>query len=336
MSVTVTPDAILKQLAELWVTLGKPAEGGAGVLRACAMTLISVCDQDDDFQALGETVAALMPDYPARSILVRLGFGEPAGMEARVYSQCWMPFGQRRQICCEQVEIHASAEELEDLAPLLLPLCAPDLPVIVWAKSGRAALLPAFAPVAALASKAIVDSATMGSPRQSLEWLGAAAARGILPGDLAWTRLSRWREMLARLFDNRETLARLPEIRRVRVVCAPPAPSSAAFYMGAWLAASLRRAGVEAETVFDSDPAAPAGEIARITLSGAEGGFAIGLDAHGDVLTASAAGVSSCVMLPHPADHLLLREEIAIQREDPIFNEALPTAWAFAVSSGVK
>jgi hypothetical protein len=41
-------------------------------------------------------------------------------------------------------------------------------------------------------------------------------------------------------------------------------------------------------------------------------------------------------MLPHPADHLLLREELAIQSEDPIFNEALPTAWAFAVSSGVK
>jgi len=56
----------------------------------------------------GETMAALMPEHPARTIVVRLsGAGERALAE-RVYAQCWMPFGERRQICCEQIEITAS------------------------------------------------------------------------------------------------------------------------------------------------------------------------------------------------------------------------------------
>ncbi len=42
MAATVSPDHILKELSELWVGLGKQGqqEGGAGVLRACSMTLV--------------------------------------------------------------------------------------------------------------------------------------------------------------------------------------------------------------------------------------------------------------------------------------------------------
>ena len=56
-----------------------------------------------------------MPEHPARAIVIRLrGAGERA-LSERVYAQCWMPFGQRRQICCEQIEITASDAALADL-----------------------------------------------------------------------------------------------------------------------------------------------------------------------------------------------------------------------------
>ena len=336
MTSTVAPDAILKQLTDLWVSLGKPSESGAGVLRACSMTLISITDEEIDSSALGETIAALMPEHPARSILVRLGAGTAPGLSARVYSQCWMPFGQRRQICCEQVEITVSGGELEDVAALLLPLCVPDLPVIVWARSGRAVTMPGFAAIAELGHKVIVDSQSMEAPRPALEWLAGAAERRILAGDLAWTRLSRWRELLARLFDNRELQALLPALSLVRVGCAPGQPSTAALYMGAWVAGCLRVAGAEASVGFDSDPAGPVGEISSVTLSAADGSAPIRLEAQGEVLRSHAGGVSQCAMLPRPTEYALLREELAVVRQDTVFARTLPSALQLAVSSGAN
>jgi len=45
---------------------------------------------------------------PRAAIMVFLRLQAPGtALGARVYSQCWMPFGERRQICCEQIEITA-------------------------------------------------------------------------------------------------------------------------------------------------------------------------------------------------------------------------------------
>src|SRR5215470_6457820 len=147
MATTVSPDRILRELEELWVSLGKHPEddSGAGVLRACSMTLVVMAEETDDTMSLGETIAALMPEHPARAIVIRLQGSGGSGLAARVFSQCWMPFGQRRQICCEQVEITAPDAALADLPPVVLPLCVADLPVILWCRSGRLARMPEFA-----------------------------------------------------------------------------------------------------------------------------------------------------------------------------------------------
>ena len=101
------PEKILKDLAELWVTTGKQEAGveAQGVLRACTMTLIVITEDREDPSGLGETIAALMPEHPARTIVIRLTGAGERSIAQRVFAQCWMPFGQRRQICCEQVEI---------------------------------------------------------------------------------------------------------------------------------------------------------------------------------------------------------------------------------------
>jgi len=158
----VAPEHVLRELADLWVTLG--AEGGAGVLRACTLTLVVLEEASGDAAALGETIAALMPEHPARTIVVRLsGAGERALAE-RVYAQCWMPFGERRQICCEQIEITASDAALADLPSVVLPLKAPDLPLIVWSRSARLFEMPLYGAIARMANKVVVDSAGFADP----------------------------------------------------------------------------------------------------------------------------------------------------------------------------
>src|SRR3954463_15409354 len=177
-TVTVAPDRILKELAALWVEEGK--QGGSGVLRACSMTLIVMAEESEDPNALGETIASLMPEHPARAILVRLrGTGERA-LSERVYQQCWKPFGQRQQICCEQIELTASDAALGDLPSVLLPLVVSDLPVILWCRSPRLTDMAEFYDIARVASKVVVDSAAFGNAADALRRLADAQRHGLV------------------------------------------------------------------------------------------------------------------------------------------------------------
>ena len=319
----VAPEHVLRELADLWVTLG--AEGGAGVLRACTMTLVVLEEASGDAAALGETIAALMPEHPARTIVVKLsGAGERALAE-RVYAQCWMPFGGRRQICCEQIEITASDAALADLPSVVLPLKAPDLPVIVWSRSARLFEMPLYGAIARMANKVVVDSAGFADPKRALRLL-AETARVPL-ADLAWTRLTRWREMLARLFENRDYLAKLARISSVRVVYNAEF-STAAWYMGAWIAGALADAGVTAKLVVEAGPG-----TAPLSLELAGGGFRVALERQQDRLVVAVDDAKSCTNLPQPSDYLLMREELGIVQRDAVFERALASAARLAYAT---
>ena len=300
---TVAPEQVLKELAGLWVSLGKQEAEGAGVLRACAMTLVVAAEETEDPQAIWETLAALMPEHPSRAILLRVSSGSERGMAARVFAQCWMPFGQRRQICCEQIEISVSAGALQHVPPVLLPLAVPDLPLIFWCRAPRL-----FAPeLAAMASKTVVDSAR----GFDLDALG-----GHVVADLEWTRLTRWRELIARIFENSDYLARLPAVSEVRVMFNGEQPPPAARYMGAWLVECARAAGAQPRLALEP------GARMRVELSGP------GLDVSAERAEAGCAEVrvgelTTRISLPRPAEHALMAEELAIPGRDPVFDRVL-------------
>jgi glucose-6-phosphate dehydrogenase assembly protein OpcA len=317
---TVAPEKILKQLAELWVSTGKEgaAEGGHGVLRACTMTLVVVAEESEDAAALGETLAALMPEHPARAIVIRLhGAGERA-LSERVYAQCWMPFGQRRQICCEQVEIVASDSALADLPSVVLPLAVADLPVILWCRSARVLNMPEFRQLAAMATRLVVDSQTFPNADAALRWLTSAVVESRPPiGDLAWTRLTRWREMLAQVFENRQNLARLGTAARVRVSDGGPA-SVRALYFAAWVKDALESLGAQVSVTLSRESAT--------FVEVASGDFAVRLGRQGERLVMTVDGGEQCTSLPTPTDYLLMREELGIVRRDAVFESTLASA----------
>ena len=318
MAATLSPDHILKELSDLWVTLAKPgeAESGAGVLRACSLTLVVLAEESEDVGALGETIAALMPEHPARTIIIRLRGAGDRTLAERVYAQCWMPFGGRRQICCEQVEITASDSALQELPPVVLPLAVPDLPVIVWCRSSRLAGMPEFRRIAAMAHKVVIDSSTMPDPPAALRRLSDVSGRGVMLGDLAWTRITRWRAMLSQVFENRETLALIPGVSKVRVAFAPTY-DTAAWYMGAWISDCLGRPEltVAPEPSVASLRVELTGENLRVELLRQEGR-----------LVAAVNEIRNCTNLTPPTDYLLMREELGIVRRDAVFEKALASA----------
>lgn len=108
---------------------------------------------------------------------------------------------------------------------VVLPLLAPDAPVVTW-WFGEPPDLIAHDPLGVLADRRVTDVHNMADPLAGL----LARARDYAPGDtdLAWTRATPWRAVLAGAFDavnGRPTAA---------VVHAEPGSPSAAL-LAAWL-----------------------------------------------------------------------------------------------------
>ena len=142
-----------------------------------------------------------MRDHPSRAIVVRVLDSAKPELEARVFAQCWMPLGQRRQICCEQIEISSSNVSLSDLPP-----CAaarrggPARDSLVGFP--RLFATPALINLSRLATKTIVDSAASPIRSPAPPACERIRLRRLCWADLAWTRLTRWRELIAQIFEN--------------------------------------------------------------------------------------------------------------------------------------
>ncbi|HVO99048.1 MAG TPA: glucose-6-phosphate dehydrogenase assembly protein OpcA [Bryobacteraceae bacterium] len=234
MTATLEPEKILKDLRNLWIDLGRETDVAGGVLRACGMTLVVAAEAGSDPQDLRHTLGVLMHNHPARAIVLR--FRDQPGLEANVFSQCWMPFGKHQQICAEGVEIAVGDEELPHAAQLLLPLLAPDLPAVLWCRGPRVFEDDAFKPLYSLVQKIIVDSYTAADPYAAVEAVRELRQQGRLVADLSWTKLTGLREFVASLFDAGSAAG----IQAVEVIYAGDVPSPSAIYFSTWMERALR------------------------------------------------------------------------------------------------
>ncbi|HEY7387167.1 MAG TPA: glucose-6-phosphate dehydrogenase assembly protein OpcA [Bryobacteraceae bacterium] len=328
MSTALIPDSILRDLTKMWAGLAHseeahPEQGGqaAGVLRACSLTLVVLAAPGEDPIALGETLAALMPRHPARAIVVRLGGS--AAPAAEVTAQCWLPFGKRRQVCCERVEITAPDNGLDDVVSVLLSIAAPDLPVILWCRCVQTTETASFKRLARLATRVIVDSAQWPDAKAAIRRIHELAQTAPA-GDLAWTRLTWWREMVSQVFEKQNYAARIPEIKRARLTCWGSAASAEAYYMAAWLSDSISRAGGHAEVAIEVEGSGDTRQLRAVELT-AEG-FEVSLKRLRNTLITHVDGVSRCINLPPAHDDLLMNEELEILRADPVFERTLAAA----------
>ncbi|MFI8367886.1 glucose-6-phosphate dehydrogenase assembly protein OpcA [Streptomyces sp. NPDC085466] len=85
---------------------------------------------------------------------------------------------------------------------VVLPLLLPDAPVVVWWPVDAPAV-PSKDPLGALAQRRITDAYAVEDPLGALDARAASYAPG--DTDLAWTRLTPWRSMLAAALDQAGT-----------------------------------------------------------------------------------------------------------------------------------
>jgi glucose-6-phosphate dehydrogenase assembly protein OpcA len=318
----LSADGILSELQEFWASLGgqSTASESHALLRACAMTLIVIAEEAEDPAAIAQTIGEVMHDHPNRAIVVRLHPGTGTLLDHRITAHCWMPFGTRRQICCEQVEITASNASLPGLLPVLTAIAAPDLPVVVWCRGARISRLPAVTALAHMSDKLIVDSAGFADARAALEDFAADAGRGRPLADLSWTRITRWREIVAHVFDHPGRRELIPRLRQVKVFHAGDPPPASAYYLAGWVLASIGRQDIEAR-------------FEAVAGAGIEG-IALDFDSHlvsirraqGDAVRIAMDSLISCTVAPRLTEAELLGNELAISGKDAVFQQSLETA----------
>ncbi len=198
------------------IRAGSPAMG-------MVMTLIVVVDEDDAETAMDAAKQA-SHEHPARVLGVILGDGRGA---AQVNAQVAIGQGWTG----ETALIRLKGEVVKHPESVVLPLLLPDSPVVAWWPADHPDD-PASDPLGRLARRRITDSAFVS--RGKLKALREQCA-AYSPGntDLAWTRITPWRALLAAALDQQPL-----KVRRVVVSAERISPS--ADLLLAWLHERLR------------------------------------------------------------------------------------------------
>jgi len=313
---TLQPERILKDLHQLWAQMAQDQAESGGVLRACAMTLVVAAEDSSDADKIRQTVGVLMHNHPSRAVIVRPG-GDGAVLDARIFAECWKPFGKAQQICSEGIEITSLQSGLTEVAKFLVPLRVPDLPVVLWCR-GTSALEPGrFEPLFPLADKIIFDSLKVTDADSALQYLRRLRKSGRRVADLHWTRLTGWREVLAHLFDDG---ALAPgQVTAAQVTFGGPSVTTCARYVAAWIRAALPAARVTIES--QGLKQGPIG-LNSVKLSTASDSLTI-TGGNDQCVEVSGCGRNYRSMLPSISEEALMQEELSILGPDLVYERAL-------------
>ncbi|HET8599314.1 MAG TPA: glucose-6-phosphate dehydrogenase assembly protein OpcA [Segeticoccus sp.] len=195
---------------------GSPAMG-------MVMTLVVVVDEDGANAAM-EVARTAAREHPARLLGVVIGNG-------RGTPQVDAEIGIGSGASGERALIRLSGEVTKHPESVVLPLLLPDSPVAMWWPR-NAPEDPAADPLGRLAQRRITDAAAV--PRAKAKAM-LTQCRNYAPGntDLAWTRITGWRALLAAALDQHPGRVVSASVTAERI-------SPSADLLSAWLADRLR------------------------------------------------------------------------------------------------
>ncbi|MER8017881.1 glucose-6-phosphate dehydrogenase assembly protein OpcA [Streptomyces griseoluteus] len=195
-----TAGEINKALTEGRRAIGTPAVG-------MVLTLVIVTDEENAYDAL-RAAGDASREHPSRMLVVirrvsrtpRDRTSSRLDAEVRVGAEAGTG---------ETAVLRLYGEVSDQADSVVLPLLLPDAPVVVWWPV-NAPIDPAEDPLGALAQRRVTDTYAAEQPVREL----AARAETYTPGDtdLAWTRITPWRSMLAAALDQVDCEVRSVEV----------------------------------------------------------------------------------------------------------------------------
>ena len=209
---------------------GSPAMG-------MVMTLVIVVPEDHAEAAM-DAARQASHEHPARVLGVILGDGRGA---AQVNAQVGTGTGWTG----ETALIRLKGEVVKHAESVVLPLLLPDSPVAIWWPAD-APDDPANDPLGALAQRRVTDAAAHARGKmKAMETQCASYAPGNT--DLAWTRITSWRALLAAALDQHQVKVTGASVAAERI-------SPSADLLATWLGDRLR---VDVDRTSSSAPASP-------------------------------------------------------------------------------
>ena len=219
------PDTNVSKIAKALVNVRE--EGGAVALGR-VLTLIILVRHGAEEEVI-EAANDASREHPMRVIVLMSDpHGADANAEARLDAEIRVGGDAGAS---EVVVLRAHGAAGNNSESLVTGLLLPDAPVVAWWPRETPSKRPSRSSIGKIAQRRITDAATQPDPAAWVAGLGSHYAPG--DTDLAWTRLTRWREQLAAVLDQPP----YEPVTSVEVLGAGDSPSTA--LLAAWLRLAL-------------------------------------------------------------------------------------------------
>lgn len=234
---------IESEFRKIWEHAGDKNDASMA-FRASTLNLIVICNNKDHFNEILDMAPEITKSHPGRIILVLLDPDqETERISANISAFCHPHREDGRQICCELITLETGNDGAKHLSGTLLPLILSDLPVFLYSPDNLVLNSPHFEHLKKSIERVILNAPDIFDSLDSVyKYVDSVikTSKYSKISDLEWSRLTPWREALARLFDGKEGKQKLTAVSGINIRTGGAGFSSTALFLAGWMASRLQ------------------------------------------------------------------------------------------------
>ncbi len=314
MTAAVSPASIERELSKL----RGDAAGVEDGVRTQIVDLVAYADDLALADQIATSIAGLRHSRPSRALICCGRDGTDAvSAEASVFCSP-MQDGGTAIVCCEVVRLDGPPAG-DGLTSMAASLLLPDLPVFLLWVAPPDFDRPVFRSLRTLATRLVTDSTRF---PETLAKLGAVIAQDReIVTDLAWTKITGWREVVASIFDDPEHRGALDELEHVAIDYVRGSDAQARL-LGGWLVASTGCDAVVDVKPVDRDDMR-VGSLTRVVLDCGGQRYTVDRPQEGIAVIDAPGRATRQLALRVPPTDVLVGEELEFLTNDHAFHAAL-------------
>jgi glucose-6-phosphate dehydrogenase assembly protein OpcA len=289
-----------------------------GEARTQLLDLVVLTDDPREAERMARLLEHLPGNRPSRAIIAVAMHGEHTLAASADVVTTRSPSGDG-ELRCELVHL-AAGDDGAALPSLIASLLLPDLPVFLLLRLDPERWEPLVQKCWRLATRVVVDSTGERSGLHSLPGLLAREPH-LSVTDLSWSKLTGWRELVARLFDPPKAARALSRLDRIEITHAGRSQAQARL-LAAWI---LSRTGRHPSVELTSEPRRDmrSGSLIGVRLTCGKEQYEVVRTAEGvaEVRTPHLASQQARLWVPHLPS--LVADELGIFERDEAFEAAV-------------
>jgi hypothetical protein len=212
----------------------RPPDGGMPFTLAGVLNLVAYAAEPSELGEMTAVIERLADHQPSRAVLLAAA-PDGGGIDATVSTSCRLG-PDHTGVAVEMVVLILHGDAAGGAASATVPLLRPDLPTVLWwpgppDASGDGVLDR----LAAVVDRVVTESGRAPGAEAVRALVAWAGGSGAAVTDLAWARITPWRQLMAQMVDER-ALATLREGRPEAVVAhGSTAPDAGTLLLAGWL-----------------------------------------------------------------------------------------------------